>query len=206
MIKQLSWKIAIAMGSQLQSSDSDIEVYAYGLESFLNNFLEVVLLVVLSVVLNMFVPTMLVLAAFALVRVPGGGAHLGTYPRCLVASLLSILLLARLSIIYTMTGTVFLIFLISLAAVGIAAILLWVPAGTEKKRVTDNREIIQQKYVTGVLLILCLMVAWMWDRNNSATYATAVILGNLWGVIMISPIGYWFFGVLDHWMDLVQRR
>ncbi len=63
MNKWLSSKIASDIGQHLGSSAEEVEVYAYGLENFLNNALELLLLFVLSSFLGLLIPTFLVLMA-----------------------------------------------------------------------------------------------------------------------------------------------
>lgn len=206
MIKLLSCKIASNIGRQLQSSTEEVEVYAYGLQTFLNNVLELILLFLLAWGLGLLTPAFLVLTAFALIRVPGGGAHLKTFPRCLIAGLIVILGLAKLSQLMAWNIQTGLFAVIVLTVAGLGIVKAWVPAGTEKKRVTAPAEIKQQKRITFFTLLVNSLLAAGCLNSGYAHEANAIILGMFCGLWVITPWGYMLFHTLDHGMDLIERR
>lgn len=206
MIKTLSMRIASNLGFQLQSSTAEVEVYAYGLESFFNNFFAVVLLFFIAWGLHLFIPTLFVVAAFGLIRVPGGGAHLKTYPRCLISSLSAMLILAKLSTIVQPVETWTLLLGAAALFAGFGVVKAWVPAGTEKKMVTDPAQIKQQKYITSATLLTAILAAsWCIYRGFSGQ-CLAVIMGSMWGLFIITPLGYQLFHILDQGLDFILRR
>ena len=206
MNKWLSSKIASDIGQHLGSSAEEVEVYAYGLENFLNNALELLLLFVLSSFLGLLIPTFLVLMAYGLIRVPGGGAHLKTFPRCLTTSLLLMLGLAKLSEMLPLGIAWALAAIIILTIAGLAVIRAWVPAGTEKKRVTAAHEIRQQKQITSVTLLVNVLTAAGLLYCGNSSLVNATLLGWLAGLLVITPWGYRLFHTLDHGMDILERR
>ena len=206
MNKWLSSKIASDIGRHLNSSAEEVEVYAYGLENFLNNALELLLLFVFASLLGLLMPTFLVLTAYGLIRVPGGGAHFKTFPRCLTSSLLLMLGLAKLSGTFTLGAGGALLSVIMLAAGGLAIIRAWVPAGTDKKRVTAAQEIRQQKSITSVTLLVNVLSAAVLHYCGYGGLANAILLGWLCGLLVITPWGYKLFHALDQGIDTLERR
>ncbi len=206
MNKWLSSKIASDIGRHLGSSSDEVEVYAYGLENFLNNMLELLLLFVFASLLGLLIPAFLVLIAYGLIRVPGGGAHLKTFPRCLTCSLLLMLGLAKLSQMLPLRFEWAMVAIIVLAAGGLSIIRAWVPAGTEKKQVTAVHEIRQQKQITSLTLLLNVLIAVILLYCGYNSLANAVLLGWLCGLLVITPWGYKLFHTLDHGMDIMEGR
>ncbi|MGI6434490.1 MAG: accessory gene regulator ArgB-like protein [Syntrophomonadaceae bacterium] len=206
MIKTLSMRIASNLGFQLRSSEAEVEVYAYGLESFFNNFFAVLLLFLIAWGLQIIVPTLLVLTAFGLVRVPGGGAHLETYPRCLISSLLAMLILAILSTMFQSVETWTLLLGVVILAGGFVVVCAWVPAGTEKKMITDPAQVKQQKYITSATLLTAILTASWCIYRGFPSQAAAIIMGSMWGLFIITPLGYQVFHILDQGLDYLLRR
>ncbi|MGI6469664.1 MAG: accessory gene regulator B family protein [Syntrophomonadaceae bacterium] len=206
MIKHLSWKIASHLGQNLQTSPAEVEVYAYGLESLFNNLLELLLLFLLAWATDLLLPCFLVLTAFALIRVPGGGAHLSTFPRCLTASLLVMLSMAKLSEMISWPASAALALILVLTGMGLGIIKAWVPAGTEKKMVTAPEEIKQQKRITTGTLLVGSMAALGLVYSGYLEQANAMILGSLCGLFVITPWGYKLFHILDQGIDRLERR
>lgn len=206
MNKWLSSKIASDIGLHLNSSSEEVEVYAYGLENFLNNVLELLLLFILASLLGLLIPAFLVLMAFGLIRVPGGGAHFKTFPRCLTFSLLLMLGLAKLSQMLALSTSWALVAIVVLTAAGLVIIKTWVPAGTEKKRITATHEIRQQKCITSVTLLITVLTTTVLLFCGYDSLANALLLGWLGGLIVITPWGYKLFHTLDQGMDVLERR
>ena len=204
MIKHLSLKIASHLGQHLQTSPADVEVYAYGLESFLNNVLELLLLFLLAWATNLLMPSFLVLIAFALIRVPGGGAHLSTFPRCLTASLIVMLGMAKISVMINWPASVAFAVILILTGLGLGITKAWVPAGTEKKRVTAADEIKQQKQITTGTLVAGSIAALGLIYSGHVQQANAMILGSLCGLFVITPWGYKLFHTLDQGIDRMK--
>jgi len=198
MLKNLSTKMASTLGTQLHSNRDDMAIYAYGMEILLCSVSKLLLLFIIASILNILVPTIFTFIAFAGFRVFGGGAHLQTYSRCLVVGLSTLLILAKLSTVIPVNcfSLFTAIFLVSLLA--IAAIINWVPAGTDKKRITNPQDIARQKRKTGVFLVIWLVAIILLLNNGYLCYSLALVLGAAGGLFLVTPLGYKFYLTLDH--------
>lgn len=194
------------LGIQLQANQDEIAVYAYGMEVFLNNFIELSLLLLLSLFLDIFEPAVLVLGAFMAFRIPGGGVHLGTYARCLLFSLTVILSLAKVSTIIFLSPELLLVLSLLLALLAVIIIIKWVPGDTEKKPLNDPELIKKQKIKTSISFLLYLLLAVILFWQGNYFYIQALLLGALGGLFLITPWGYRFIAKLDSILDMRKRR
>lgn len=201
MIKRLSLRLARALGRQLPASEGEIEVYAYGLEIFLGTAVKLLLIVVISLFLGIFWPSLLVVLAFAGFRIPGGGVHLSTYSRCLFIGLTFILALAVLAASLPADTGVLKSMLLLVALLAVCTIIVWVPAGTDKKRVTDPGDIRRQKIKTGLFLLLWFAACSLFIHRGQSTCALALISGAAGGLFLVTPWGYRFFSSLDKMLN-----
>lgn len=201
MIKRLSDRMATAMGIHLQSSEEEIQVYAYGLEIIFCSLSKIVLFFLISALLGIFDYAFLVFLAFAIFRTLGGGVHLKTYSRCLLVGLTFLLFLSKLASLWDYSYSLLWIPLIAVSILAIVDIVLWVPAGTEKKTVTDPQDIMGQKRRTGFFLVIWLICTISLIKMSYPDYAIALILGALGGLFLITPWGYGLFKKLDFYLD-----
>jgi len=198
MVKALSITLAQALGSQLQSDKAQVEIYAYGMEILLGALIKLILLIIISLIMNILPFTMLVLAAFACFRIPGGGVHLSTYGRCLSAGLLLILGLAKISESLFLSAEELLLAVILTGIIAIITIILWIPAGTEKKVFTDPEIIKGQKVKTAFFMMIWLTAISLLMFFNLYDFVLAVVLGALAGLFFITPPGYLIMKRLDN--------
>lgn len=205
MVRKISLYLAGAMVRNLREPSAEVEVYAYGLENLIANVTELLILIIMSLVFDIFIPAMLALFAFVILRIPGGGAHLSTFPRCLVSSVASILLLALLAREAPDMGAwnTWLIFVVFL--IGLLIILIRVPAGTHKKTITEAALRRQQKYITSSALLIITGAASFLFRDGRVVMAYALLAGSAWAFFIISPLGYWLFEAIDNIMDRTRR-
>jgi accessory gene regulator B len=201
LIKRLSDRMATAMGIHLQSSEEEIQVYAYGLEIIFCSLSKIVLFFLISALLGIFEYALLVFLAFAIFRTLGGGVHLKTYARCLTVGLILLLFLTKLASTWNYVNSFVWIALIAVSILAVIAIILWIPAGTEKKTITDPQDIMGQKRKTAVFLVIWLVCTVMLIKIGYPGYATALILGAFGSLFMISPWGYYLLGKLDFYLD-----
>lgn len=206
MLKNISLKMGTALASQMQVDKDKIQVYAYGLEIFLGQALEILLILLFSWLLNIFWPAILLLLASAGFRIFGGGVHLKTYPRCLVFSVSVILGLALLAAKIPVTSGELIIALIIVSLLTIYITVKWVPAGTDKKTITDPVKINGQKIKTGVFFLLWLGSFCLLFHYGIKIYILAWILGALESLFFITPLAYAFVQGLDNILDIFERR
>jgi len=169
-------------------------------------FIKLTLLVILSLILDIFWPVILVLLAFAGFRLPGGGVHLSTYSRCLVVGLILILALAKLALTMQMDPESLIFALVVVSFTAIYTIIRWVPAGTEKKKVTNPAEVKGQKLKTTAFFLLWLITCSLLLFYKQDIYALALVSGAAGGLFFITPWGYRIIHNLDNIINITGRR
>jgi accessory gene regulator B len=205
MLKEMSNRLAVSLGRQLQASNSDVEVYAYGLEIMLGVLVKFAWLIVLAVVFGLLWPVILVSFGLFGFRYLGGGSHLSTYLRCLVFGLTVILGLAWFSTF--ISNSLIISVLLGISVIwGVMVIIDRVPAGTEKKTITDPEQILKQKLKTFVFMLLWCATSWVLLYIGHSLESCALILGGLMGIFSISTWGYSFTNGLDILFNQIERR
>lgn len=202
MIKAFCSKVAGNLGMQMQANEDEIAVYAYGMEVFINNFIELGLLILLSLFLGIFEPAVLVLGAFMAFRIPGGGVHLSTYIRCLFFSLTVILCLAKISTVIILNPELLFALILLLSLLAFITIIKWVPGDTEKKPLRNPELIKKQKIKTAISFLLWLLLTFILILQGYYFYIQALFLGALGGLFLISPWGYRFINNLDDVLNM----
>ncbi|MEG6615970.1 accessory gene regulator B family protein [Peptococcaceae bacterium 1198_IL3148] len=196
MLKKVSDKIALSIGTQLQVDDDQVEIYSYGLQVFIGATLKLLVILSLSLILGIFKEVAVYLTFFILLRKCGGGVHLSTYAKCLSIGTVMILGFAKLATLNISTDL--LIVLITIVFLGgCFCTVKWVPAGTEKKTVTDVISRKKQKAQVFILLIVWLICVVFLNSNQQIQYALAATLGVACSFFFISPLGYRIIKLLD---------
>lgn len=200
MINVISNSFAAYLGNKLNSSQENIEVYAYGLKIALGVTLKTVCILGLAWALNVLDTTLLVLAVFAAFRCFGGGAHLSNYTRCLIFGITLIVGLGHLSNLYLSTLNLGILFILTFVLTVYTCIKI-APAGTEKKQITDETIRLRQKRKLLLIIILwsCFVIYLL--RINQNIYALAMILGGLSSLLLITPLGYKLLAIIDKFAD-----
>ncbi|MGE5454774.1 MAG: accessory gene regulator ArgB-like protein, partial [Methylocystaceae bacterium] len=197
MVKQISDYIGINLAKQLAYEQPQAEVLSYGMQIVIETTLEVAVLLFIAALLDIVVPTLIVFLVYAGIRTIGGGAHLSTFPRCLTVGCIMIIGFSALSTI-PLSAAVNIILILAVVALGTVCIILWVPAGTEKKSITEVKIRKEQKkklilvYLGWLLGILYLHI------YGYQIYEQAAIYGSLVAFLIITPGGYEFFKALDN--------
>lgn len=200
MIRMMSLNIGEMIGRQLAYERSQIEVLAYGTQLLLETLTKVILVAVISILLGVFTPTMIVFASYAVFRSLGGGVHLSTFPRCLSIGVVMILGLGGVSTTILHQWLFFPLFFLT-GFLLVICILLWIPAGTEKKTIKDPIVRKKQKYKVGGILILWAMMVLFLQQNSQLILSQALIYGALAALVFITPAGYKIMSSLDLQLD-----
>lgn len=201
MIAAVSKNIATYLGNRLITSQDQVEVYEYGLQILLGAMIKVVLIVFLSWALNTFNITLVLFLVFAAFRCFGGGAHLSTYPRCLIFGTSIIVGLGLISQFH-LDSTVLKVLFISNFIFAIYACIKWVPAGTEKKQFTCDKVCsLQKKKLLILIIIWSFMIVYLMGLAQN-TYVLAVILGAWGSLSLITPWGYQLLATIDKLADM----
>jgi accessory gene regulator B len=205
MLKVISDKIAQGLGSQLQATDERIEVFSYGLQIIIGAAFKLTTIIALSLLFGIHKEAVAYLIFFILFRRYGGGVHLSTYPRCLIIGTAMIIGFAKLATInipvYTLITLVILAF-----SLGCYCTIKWVPAGTEKKAVTDESSRSKQKTKVFIILIIWLFCITFLINSQLINYAFATTLGVISSLYLILPLGYKTLKSLDCFLNRIERR
>ncbi len=188
------------MGHYLQSNDDDISVYAYSLEIIFIGVCQIGAYLIIAALLGLFMPVFLLMLSHTGFRFFGGGYHLKTFSRCLIFSGLLIAVLVWLALLPWPAWMSWFVFgLTALAALFV--IYQWVPAGTEQKAISDPKSRSRQKVKTLIFALLSLGSAMILNLSDHPQSAQALILGAAGALFCIIPLGYAFWGSLDHILD-----
>ena len=80
-------KVTESLARTIYDDEDDIELYAYGLQIFLSNVLELLFVVVLGLCIGRLFETIAFLGAFITLRTGAGGYHAKTFFRCFLGLL-----------------------------------------------------------------------------------------------------------------------
>jgi accessory gene regulator B len=197
MISAISKKLANSLGTTLMTSAEQIEIYAYGLEIILGAVIKLVLILFLAFLLGTLDTTIILFVFFALFRCFGGGAHLSTYPRCLVFGVCLIVSLGYLAQTTISINTLIILSALSLA-LNIFTCIKWVPAGTEKKYIIEPSLRLRQKQRYFLVIIGWCLTLLLLIKLSLLTYGFAVLLGSFGAMLLILPSGYWLLNTIDN--------
>lgn len=129
------------------------DLYLYGLFILLSHIMYLFFVSVAGVALNCFFESLVFYISFQFIRRYAGGYHASTETRCEVLSTLSIvscIVLIKLSKTYNMQTVLFIISMISTVC-----IFLLCPLDNEEKRLTEK----ERKYFRRISLIILLIIA-----------------------------------------------
>lgn len=204
MINNLAHNLSKGLGKNINASQDEIEIYAYGIEILLGIIIKFSLVVVFALLFGILKTVLIFMFTFSLFRFLGGGVHLSTYLRCLTFGLLLVLGVGYLATILLPNHILISLFTTTLL-IGVLVTIKWVPAGTEKKQITDPQERLQQKrkflYILSIYAIVVTLLLW----QNHHTYAQACIYGSFLSSFLITPWGYSVMNTVDKFFMLLNK-
>lgn len=186
-MKQLFLENSMNFICKYQSiSDYDKKKVKYGLEGLYLTITKMVLLTILVLLLNMFKEFILVVVFFNVIRYTGFGFHAEKSYQCLLFSTFNFIAIPFLLLHIQLSD----FFVYTICAICIFHYLLFAPADTKKRPLSNKRKRIIRKIITVMIgFIYTLMIILL---NN--TYWTSIILSAMIiQAIIISPLIYWLF-------------
>lgn len=186
-MKQLFLENSMNFICKYQSiSDYDKKKVKYGLEGLYLTITKMVLLTILALLLNMFKEFILVVVFFNVIRYTGFGFHAEKSYQCLLFSTFNFIAIPFLLLHIQLSN----FFVYTICAICIFHYLLFAPADTKKRPLSNKRKRIIRKIITVVIgFIYTLMIILL---NN--TYWTSIILSAMIiQAIIISPLIYRLF-------------
>lgn len=186
-MKQLFLENSMNFICKYQSiSDYDKKKVKYGLEGLYLTITKMVLLTILALLLNMFKEFILVVVFFNVIRYTGFGFHAEKSYQCLLFSTFNFIVIPFLLLHIQLSN----FFVYTICAICIFHYLLFAPADTKKRPLSNKRKRIIRKIITVMIgFIYILMIILL---NN--TYWTSIILSAMIiQAIIISPLIYRLF-------------
>ena len=186
-MKQLFLENSMNFICKYQSiSDYDKKKVKYGLEGLYLTITKMVLLTILALLLNMFKEFILVVVFFNVIRYTGFGFHAEKSYQCLLFSTFNFIAIPFLLLHIQLSN----FFVYTICAICIFYYLLFAPADTKKRPLSNKRKRIIRKIITVMIgFIYTLMIILL---NN--TYWTSIILSAMIiQAIIISPLIYRLF-------------
>lgn len=157
MIKRLAAVTAKWLLQTGAISASDVELYEYGIYSFLFTMCPLGLVLIISFFLNMVAESILLIIPFILVRKFCGGFHFRSPVLCGIVStavLTAFLLGVRLVIDKSAFGWWALVLLLS-----VVQIAVFTPIDSEGRRLTQNEKKVFKKIAIGLSIIIAIVCA-----------------------------------------------
>lgn len=193
MLRSCSQKLSQIIISELGYEKYDKEILEYGFEIMLGMTFKFFSILTVSLVLHTLPETMLSLFAFASVRNSAGGVHCKTYALCYLNGVfmfaLNGLIVKHIYIpLNYLIWTNDAFFILSLFIT-----LKWVPAGTEKKVVSDLFTRRKLKGITIIILGFLFVLTHFFYYMGKFSLLNAVFLGVLEEMFLVTPWGYKMF-------------
>ncbi|WP_422448474.1 accessory gene regulator ArgB-like protein [Thermoanaerobacterium sp. DL9XJH110] len=190
MLQSCSRMLSRIIVKELKSERFEPEILEYGLQIMLGSLFKFCSIVFFSILLKTFPETMASLAAFALLRHFAGGVHCKTYGMCYITGV-AMFLANGLVVKYAAFPADILIWVNNLWLVlSLFITLKWVPAGTEKKAVSDGRTRERLKGMTMIILGAVFILTNALYLAGRANYLEAVFLGVVEEMLFVTPFGY----------------
>lgn len=207
MIHRLSYSIANWLGKQTQGYS--VAVLAYGIEIFLVTVIQLILILLTALLLGLFLPAVVVLLAFTLLRIFSGGKHLSAFWSCTLTDIILINFLAWLA-----TKAISTSWYIHGPVLVILIIATWASVNRYAPLITVRRPMahlqVHGRTYSVVFVLLAAMIAAMLYSFAPALSA-AIVLGMAAQGLSITPGGCKAVDQLDRWLSsntlkLIIRR
>ncbi len=194
-IQKWSYGCASFLTAQLNESHEKRGVYYFGFQVVIGAIVKGVLLVGISLLLGVLKPALIIMAAFAALRVMAGGYHMDTYGKCIATSLgmfVVVAVIARytgdywnMPVLASFIGLSFL--------AGLLVVYKWVPDDTQNRPITKPEEIKKFRRISFIYVFVYLVLVSVLLYTGAKVYVLAVGMGYLLELFTITPVGHRFF-------------
>lgn len=191
-MKRLADNISNHISRELHYDNEKMEVLSYGLQIFLGSSIGIVSTLALGYFLNILESTFVVITSYIMFRRLIGGSHYDKQSRCYFMGLILTLSLGKLGEVISLTSREILTSTVLLYFLAVAATILWVPAGTEKKMIKniDTRRKIKIRVI--VLLTIWTIMCNYLNMLDISKYVISSTLGVSLAFFLVTPLGYKF--------------
>ncbi|MDD6879585.1 MAG: accessory gene regulator B family protein [bacterium] len=182
-MKEIFLSKSISLIKEYKSySKEEIDKILYGLEGLYLTISKLAVIFILSLILGIFKQILLVLLFFNIIRYPAFGAHANNSISCL---LLSILLIVGLTLMFC-NCNLYIIPKLIICSICILDFILFAPADTAKRPMTDAKKRKRRKVYSCLLAISYSIAIIIIEGNISNLILISLIIES----IMINPISY----------------
>lgn len=181
------------------------DTYALGISALLFYSITLGFIVLLSVLLHTLPATLLILLVFGVFRQFGGGAHLQEMLHCTIVTNVFIVGSSFLVTRGYLNNFITLLF-IGAIVFNIVALVRWVPAGTEKKPLTDpdlRKRMWQKTLIAFISWSFIIVMCLYWQQPF---YALTLLAGNIMAIFLLCPWGYTLLRILHKSFSLMKME
>ncbi len=169
-------------------TNDEIEIIRYGISNLYLQITKTVVITILAIALKIFIPYLIFIMAYNILRLPSFGLHAKKSYQCWISSIIIFILIPYLATIIDVN-----IYLkVAILSCTIVYMTIYSPADTEKRPIINPKRRLIYKYLSSILSIvysfLCIFINFKIVEN---TLMFSLILQ----CIIISPITYKIFGL-----------
>ncbi len=138
------------------------EIYAYGMEILLSTIANGLIALLIAIITNTFIPSLLFLAVFVIMRKSAGGYHAKTHGGCM--AILICVQIGFIGLIHCFNYDFIIVYSISAMVISIISVFLCAPVEHPNKPINDEDKLrLRRKSIIYILLIsiinlLCLVL------------------------------------------------
>jgi len=193
------FKVGPEAKSYEKYGEEALAVITYGLEVTLGALGELIAVIGIGTLLKVFPEIMVAFLTQAVYRLGSGGAHCTAYYRCLISSLVALLLVAGsaryLEKVMPEWGIGGLALAVTL--VGLPVVARWAPADTPANPITDP---VRRKFfrrLSFLFLASWTILIFLAAGRIKASVLYASIVAVLLQTLTVTPLGYWLIMKVD---------
>ncbi|MDP4094362.1 MAG: accessory gene regulator B family protein [Bacillota bacterium] len=207
-IRVWAYNCARYLSDNMKESHQKRSIYYYGFQILISSIVKTSLLVIISLFIGTLLPTLVVLAAFASLRVLAGGYHMDSYGKCAFFSI-GMFVLGGVIAKYTVQYWDLIIlcsFSAAALAAGIFVLIRWAPRDNPRRPITKAEEIRNFRKLSFIYMCLWIIVNVTLILMKHNIYVISICFGMLFELLTIVPFGYNFFEWLSGNVDKLNKQ
>lgn len=206
-IRSWSYGCANLLSTRLNENHQKRGIYYFGFQALIGGIVKGVLLVAASLIAGAFIPTVVVIASFAALRLQAGGYHMDTYGKCIAVSIAMFLAGGTITqYTWRYWGFACITALVAVSFVlGMYVLIRWAPRDNPNRPITKPKEIKKFRILSFMYMGVWLVVQMILLYTKSYMYVLAVCFGLLLEIFIVSPFGYSLFDRLSGKMSRKKK-
>ncbi|OPX43228.1 accessory protein regulator protein B [Ruminiclostridium hungatei] len=204
-VQKWSYSCARHLALVLNENHNRRSVYYYGFYIVFGTLVKGIILISVALLLGILVPSLLIVLVLSSLRLVAGGYHFDTYGKCLLVSLILIVIAALITQhTYIYWSTAFIaVFVLLVFSVSFYMLAKYAPKDTPTKPITDPQAIKRFKKLSIAYLGILLIISCILLLYNLKMHVLAISFGVLFEIFSITPAGHSFFNKIR---DSLSRR